>query len=193
MASREAVLGLDPIERRISYIGACIALVLAVATLIEWVRNTKTILSTKPGKNNSCPTGYHLAKKLCEKLSTTSQSQWELKFFFILIVSLLLLYFTVRSKRAGVACFAVFLGFGMGFGAGFLFFFLGAWLILRAYRLQKYGDASFTGSNKVAKEMNLAKREGRTPKLARNESIVKPATTPTASKRYTPKKPPRRR
>jgi len=74
---------------------------------------------------------------------------------------------------------------------------LGAWLIVRAYRLQKYGDASFFGSNRVAKEEGQAKRANRAAKGAEtSESTASPsksAAPPTASKRYTPKKPPRRR
>ena len=69
------------------------------------------------------------------------------------------------ASAPGSACFAIFLGLGLGLGAGAVFFFLGAWLIIRAYRLQKYGVAGMVASNQVAREMSLARREGREPNL----------------------------
>lgn len=199
MASREVVLGLDRLERRISLLGAGFAMIFALATAVEWIRNVATVTTQKPSKTNTCPTGFHLhlVTSLCEKVTRTTRSEWEVRFFFIFIVALCILYFSLRRKRAGVACFSIFLGLGLGVSTGLIFFLMGAWLIVRAYRLQKYGDASFFGSNRVAKEMSRAKREGRTPKIASkggsSTSTSIPATPPTASKRYTPKKPQRRR
>jgi hypothetical protein len=201
LAPREVVLGLDRLERRVSFFGAGVALLFALGTAIEWARNVSTITKVSPSKTDTCPSGYHhltsKATSICEEISKTSQGGWEIRFFFILLIALCILYFTVRRKRAGVACFAVFLGLGLGFGTGFIFFLLGVWLIIRAYRLQKYGEAGFVSSNRVAKEMGQAKREGRSVK-ASSTSNSKDATSrataaPAASKRYTPKKPPRRR
>lgn len=191
------VLGLDSFERTISLVGAGAALIFAIATVAEWIRNVATIATQKPSTSNTCPAGYHLVKSLCEKVTHTTRSQWEVRFLFITIVALCILYFALRRKRAGVACFSIFLGLGLGVSTGLVFFFLGAWLIVRAYRLQKYGDASFFGSNRVAKETGQAKRADRatraTSKGESNPTMTKTAATPTASKRYTPKKPPRRR
>jgi hypothetical protein len=121
------------------------------------------------------------------------------------------LFFALRRKRAGVATFAVFLGLGLGLGSGLVFFFVGAWLIMRAYRLQKYGTPTMMGSNRVAREMAQARKEGREPDIetytgstgtstsstSRTSSSKKTppkSATPEASKRYTPKKPaPKRR
>lgn len=201
LAPREVVLGLDRIERRVSFFGAGVALLFALGTAIEWARNVSTITRVNPSKTNTCPSGYHhltsKATSICEEISKTSQGGWEIRFFFILLIALCILYFTARRKRAGVACFAVFLGLGLGFGTGFIFFLLGVWLIIRAYRLQKYGEAGFVSSNRVAKEMGQAKREGRSVKESSTnnskDTTSKTTTAPAASKRYTPKKPPRRR
>jgi hypothetical protein len=83
---------------------------------------------------------------------------------------------------------------------GIVFLFLGVWLIVRAFRLQRYGEASWSGSNKAAREMAQAKKEGRAPKPnARSKSTVEPppppgpVAPPSASKRYTPKQKPRKR
>ncbi len=201
LAPREVVLGLDRLERRVSFFGAGVALLFALGTAIEWARNASTITKVNPLKTGKCPTGYHhltsKATSICEEITQTSQGGWEIRFFFIFLVALCILYFTVRRKRAGVACFAVFLGLALGFGTGFIFFLLGVWLIIRAYRLQKYGEAGFVSSNRVAKEMGQAKREGRSVKASSTsdskDATSKTAAAPAASKRYTPKKPPRRR
>jgi hypothetical protein len=206
LAPREVVLGLDPLERGLSLFGASIALVLAIVTAIEWARNLPVITTKKYVAGKSCPSAYPThVNTLCEHIVKTTRTEWEVKFFFILIVALCILYFAIRRKRAGVACFAIFLGLGLGLGSGLVFFFLGAWLIIRAYRLQKYGIATMLGSNRVAREMATARKEGRAPNLepitdssstpskGASKSVSSKPTTPEASKRYTPKKPPRRR
>jgi hypothetical protein len=200
MAPRTVVLGLDNLERGISLFGASVGLVLALVTAIEWVRNIPVINTVKHVKGKACPAPYKLVTSLCEQKVITSRSEWEVKFFFILLVSLCILYFALRRKRAGVACFAVFLGLGLGIESGLVFFFLGVWLIVRAYRLQKYGTPTMLGSNRVAKDMAVARKEGRTFKAesssdpsSSSKSAPSKPTSPEASKRYTPKKPPRRR
>ena len=195
------MLGLDNLERGISLFGAGIALVLALVTAIEWVRNVPVINTLKHVKGKACPAPYKLVTSLCEQKVVTTRSEWEVKFFFILLVGLCILYFALRRKRAGVACFAVFLGLGLGIESGLVFFFLGVWLIVRAYRLQKYGVATMLGSNRVAKDMATARKEGRSFKPdssssssdSTSKSTPTKPTAPEASKRYTPKKPPRRR
>jgi multidrug transporter EmrE-like cation transporter len=200
LAPREVVLGLDPLERRVSLIGAIFAFAISAVPGLDWLRNVKTLSKLTPSKTNTCTAGFHLVGSFCEKVTAT-RSSWAIQFFFVFVVALCLLYFALKRTRAGVACFAIFLGLGHVSDVGVLFFALGAWLILRAYRLQKYGDPTFAGSNRIAKEMSQAKREGRAPKLdvAKTttdtviKNVAKPPTPPPASKRYTPKKPPRRR
>jgi len=212
LAPREAVLGLDPLERGISLFGAGIAFVLAIVTAIEWKRNLPTITTTKYKAGKACPSAFPThVNTLCEHIVKTTRTEWEIKFFFIVLVAACILFFAIRRKRAGVATFAVFLGLGLGLGSGLVFFFMGAWLIMRAYRLQKYGNATMMGSNRVAREMAQARKEGRQPDIepyagtAGSSSAATPrtggskktppkSTTPEASKRYTPKKPaPKRR
>lgn len=197
VAPREVVLGLDRVEWGLSLFATFVAMVLAIFTAIEWIRNSPITKETKPSSTNACPSGYHLvhAIKMCEKITRSVRGQWGIQFLFIFVVGLCLLYFVLRRKRAGVACFAIFLGFYLGIlSAGAIFFFLGAWLILRAYRLQKYGDATFFGSNRAAKEIGQARRAGRAERpSASADDAAKPAAPPSASKRYTPKKQQRRR
>lgn len=202
-APREIVLGLDRLERRISLAGAGLGLALALVTLAQWIGNVANVTTHAPTKAGTCPRGYHYhaTNKLCELITHSSSGQWEIRFAFIFVVALFLLFFALRRKRAGVVCFSVFLGLGLGVGTGLAFVFLGLWLLFRAYRLQKYGDASFATSTRVAKERGREKRSGRsTTRASSRESPSSSHRTragapelPEASKRYTPKKTPRRR
>jgi hypothetical protein len=199
LAPREVVLGLDHLERRVSFISVGAAFLLALVTVIEWARNAKTTNTAKLSSTNTCPTGFHRAGTLCKEVVTSTAGAWEIRLLFIVVVALCILYFTVRRKRAGVACFAIFLGFGPVYGAGLIFVLFGSWLILRAYRLQRFGEAGFASSNRVAKERGRARREGRVTKSTSStganakDTTQRAVSAPAASKRYTPKKPPRRR
>lgn len=198
LAPREVVLGLDSLEHGVGLFGAGVAFILALVTAIEWIRNLPVRTTVKHVKGKACPPAYALhIKLLCEHVNHETRSYWEVRFFFIVVVALCLLYFTIRRKRAGVACFSVFLGLGLGLSSGIVFLFLGVWLILRAYRLQKYGVAGMLASNRVAREKGTARREGRAPNLATARGTADPTpkvlAPPSASKRYTPKKPPRKR
>jgi hypothetical protein len=190
---------MDKIERNVSFFGAAIAVVISLVSLYGWVKKSPVITTQKYVKGKPCPKAYpshHL--EFCEHILKESSSYWATRFFFVFVVALLLLFFAWRRKRAGVACFACFLGIGLGV-AGVVFVFLGAWLIVRAFRLQRYGEATWSGSNKIAREMAQARREGRdaTPKPPKSSAAPAPApgpvAPPSASKRYTPKQRPRKR
>ncbi len=102
-----------------------------------------------------------------------------------------------KRKRTLVAFSLFFVGFGLTISLtfiGFAYIFLGGWLMLRAWRLNKYGT---TNSKAIAREA-AARPRGRqrkeaarsTSKTAAGPGARKP---PTASKRYTPKAPPRKK
>jgi hypothetical protein len=82
--------------------------------------------------------------------------------------------------------------------AGIAFLALGAWLAVRAFRLNKYGDPTFRGSNIKARERAQERRATRgtrasTPRAKRGKTSSTPVSrTPAPSKRYTPKKTNRR-
>jgi hypothetical protein len=85
--------------------------------------------------------------------------------------------------------FTVFVGL-----VGFAFILLGGWLMLRAWRLNKYGT---TNSKTIAREA-AARPRGRERKEAARSTSKSSSTPsarkpPTASKRYTPKAPPRKK
>lgn len=198
MVSRQVVLGIDKFERSISFIAGAIALLLSLIISPHLFKNTYVTDTLKPSKSHSCLSGYHLVANNCQRIRLTHPSDWLPQFLEILIVGLAIVLFAWWRKRAGVAVSALFLGLALG-TVGLPFLFLGGWLIIRALRLQKYGDASFKGSSAQARDMAKARREekSRTPRGQRSKSTAEPTTArptpPPPSKRYTPKQQPRKR
>ncbi|MHB1089148.1 MAG: hypothetical protein ACYC19_10365 [Acidimicrobiales bacterium] len=187
---REMVMGIDELERKASFVAGALAVILAGVLSPHLFKNTTVIDKLAPGKSNTCTAGYHLVGSMCEKVTITTPSDWLIQFLEILIIGAFILFFALRRKRAGVAVASLLLGLALGsVGVGFLFF--GGWLIVRALRLQKYGEASFFASSRKAREMGQAKREARgTATRTRGAKTPVPvsANTPAPSKRYTPKK-----
>ncbi len=185
-------MGIDDLEKKVTYAGGAIALLLAGLFVPRLVKATKVTVTATPGKHHACKAGYHFAASLCEKTHLAQPSTYWPQFLEILIIGGIMMIFAVKAKRAGVAMCALLLGLALG-TVGFPFILLAAWLIVRAFRLQKYGDATFAGSGKRAREMAQAKKEGRayappgSPKTA-SASVPRTANPPEASKRYTPKK-----
>ncbi len=197
-------MGIDTTERKISFIGGGLALVLAAIFIPHLLHNTTVIDTAKLTKLHQCPTGFHLVNAVCQRSRIAHPSAYVLQFLLIIVFGVAMVLFTQRSKRSGVAVCALFLGLALGtFGLPFLF--LGGWLIIRAFRLQKYGDATFAGSNRRAREKAVARRAARTTPTrssakgarrtttrASSKGAVKPSG-PVPSKRYTPKQKPRKR
>jgi multisubunit Na+/H+ antiporter MnhB subunit len=196
--SREVVMGIDNVERRVSLVAGAIALVLAAIISPHLFKNTWVTDTAKPSKSGGCPTGYRLVHAVCQHTYLTHPSTWLPQFLEILIVGLAILFFTWRRNRAGIAVASLLLGLALGV-VGLTFLLLGGWLIIRALRLQRYGDASFSGSTRRAKEMSREKRAARasSPRAPRRDaksSAKQPAVVaPSPSKRYTPKQRARRR
>ncbi len=194
---REVVLGLDLIERRASYVGGTLALILAAIISPHLFKNTWVTDTAKPSARNTCASGYHLVNKVCSYTHLTHPSDWIIQFLEIFILGVGLFIFAKIKKRAGVAVLSLLLGLALGV-VGLPFLFLGGWLVIRALRLQKYGDATFVGSSKAAREaadQRRAEKRSGVPR-ARKSDISTPSTVPAPpapSKRYTPKQRPRRR
>jgi hypothetical protein len=184
------VMGIDELERKASLVAGGLAIILAGVLSPHLFKNTTVVDKLTPSKSNTCTAGYHLVGSICEKVTITTPSDWLVQFLEILIIGGFILYFALRRKRAGVAVASLLLGLALGsVGVGFLFF--GGWLIVRALRLQKYGEASFFASSRKAREMSQARRDSReSPKRTRGSkaSTPAPSNAPVASKRYTPKK-----
>ena len=107
-------------------------------------------------------------------------------------------FYALWKRKRTILCFDFFLvGFGLTVSltvVGFVYIFFGAWLMLRAWRINKYGT---TNAKVIAKEA-AARPRGRERKEAAKASGRSPAKAgerkpPTANKRYTPKAPPRKK
>ena len=133
-------MGIDNVERRVSLVAGAIALVLAAIISPHLFKNTWVTDTAKPSKSGSCPTGYHLVHAVCQHTYLTHPSTWLPQFLEILVVGLAILFFTWRRNRAGIAVASLLLGLALGV-VGLVFLLLGGWLIIRALRLQRYGDA----------------------------------------------------
>jgi hypothetical protein len=190
-------MGLDNIERGISLFAGAIAMVLAAVVSPHLFHNT-TVIDTIPlSKTKKCTAaatklGYKLFNDVCQKPHLSHPSAWWPQFLEILIIGLAIIGFALRRKRVGVAVSGLLLGFALG-SVGLPFLFVGGWLIIRAFRLQRYGDATFAGSSRRAREIGKAKREGRPPRDEKRPAAALPPLPPAESKRYTPKKPPPRK
>lgn len=193
MAPREVVMGLDKLERGVSFAAAGVALIFSALYFPRILAQTTILhLTAKPAKVEPfCPKNYTHQATLCIRTLVTHPAYWLPAFIALAIIGLFILFFAFRRKRAGVIVSCLLLGLYIGaLSNGLLFVFVGGWLIIRAQRLTKYGDASFSGSSRKAKEISKARKEGRTAS-ASDVPAVKSA--PEASKRYTPKQRKRRR
>lgn len=199
LAPRDQILGLDHLEQRLSWTASGLMALLAISTVFLWIRNPYVVSSTSKLASGTCPPGSHLQSNTCEIRSHLSAGGWEFRLLFIVVVGIVLTYFAWRKKRAGVATFSIFLGLGSSAIVGPLsligpvFLLFGVWLIMRAFRLQKYGESSFRGANKAAREqaaVRKSERNGRNSSRqgATTSSDPRRSATPAPSKRYTPKK-----
>lgn len=116
-------------------------------------------------------------------------------------------FLALWKRKRTILTFDLFLvGFGFTLFVGligFVFILLGGWLMLRAWRINRYGT---TNSKLIAREASAQprrrdRRQAGTSAGARSSSKTSKATgpatadrkPPTASKRYTPKSPPRKK
>ncbi len=199
VASRSVIFGLDALERKISFVAGAIALLAAGIFFPHLLKNTYITETAKHVKGKHCAKGYHLVGTSCNKLELTHPSYWLPQFLLIFVMALAIFLFAWRRQRVGVIFAGLFLGLAAG-TAGLIFIFFAAWLGVRAWRLHKYGDASFSGAGKAASQRARERRAnpGATKRTKSKDGGVtvlppKNAAPREASKRYTPKKQTRKR
>ncbi len=204
MVPREVIMGLDKNERALSFVGAAIALVLAAFLIPHLLKDTSVTDKVKKAATKPyCTKPYHLVANACEHIRLTHPSAWWPQFIELIVFGAAILIFALIHKRVGVVVVSRMSWLALSV-TGLPFLFLGAGVMNRAFRLQKWGDPTFSGSNRVAREQAKAKREGRevAPRASRatrgsnaSTQVVSPRATapPAASKRYTPKQKPRKR
>jgi hypothetical protein len=206
---REVIMGLDDLERKIGFAGAGVSALLALIFIPRLLKNTYLTVSSTPTKKNVCGAGYHIVGSLCEKRELTHPSAWIIQPLVFLLFAVAIAAFSYYRRRPGLVVATMLIGFASQpllattTPTGIVFLAFGSWLLIRAYRLHKYGDATFKGSNIRARERAQERRANRgtrgtrgtrgvKSKASKTSSSAQPSRTPAASKRYTPKKTNRR-
>jgi hypothetical protein len=120
----------------------------------------------------------------------------------VIIVLCILGFVTLWKRKRTFVSFALFLigfAFTLFIGLiGFVFILVGGWLMLRAWRINRYG----TTDAKAIRQEAASRPRGKGAASAKSSSSTSRGKTssqpgarkpPTASKRYTPKAPPRKK
>lgn len=181
---RRWIRSLEPLERRWGTILAGVAALLSVYSIYEIIHNP-TVSEKITGANGHSHTGL-----------VHQRGTYEL----VLVIQLVLalgMYIGVRYRRRSWLAFSgVMTGLvassviTLFFGVPFLVFF--GWLIVRAWRVQRYGSPTAKGAAAGAVAKREAKRSGK-PTGAPGRAgapVAKKGTTAKSSdpsKRYTPK------
>lgn len=187
MVPAEVLQGLDPLERKLVF--GLSVFGLGLSSLFVFVQQT----GYRKGKlhNGACKEGWELFKNSCRQAYTMTFKEYLWQFLAVLIGAIILAVAGWRKKRVLAAFVALMMGLMLN-TIGLPFMFLGGWLFLRAWRLQRYGVAGFVASNQAARQQALERRGQRTAKgrtttaTSGDDTMRKP---PAQNKRYTPKKP----
>ena len=219
----ERIKLIDPLERRVGTIGVVIGVVLVLAERARYLIKPSTPVSTSVARvGKHCPAHFTYQSvsghMMCVGNVVYSRSHW-IEDTLVLLLFPLAMYISLRlGKRAPLGFTALLTGFAFGttFGVlGFPFLLGGGWLLLRAYRVQKFGSPTakaaiegYTPKTRRQKQAEAAAassaaKPGAKPGAPRTASrrgkkdVAK--TTPTGrpvpeqNKRYTPKAPPKKK
>lgn len=176
---RTVMRTLDPQEIKLSF-GAFVLAIIAGVAIPAYIISTNKI--SKAGKNSIAvaPDAALLGGVIVALCVIGFLAVWKRKRTFVAF-DLFLIGFA----------FTLFIGL-----IGFVFILLGGWLMLRAWRINRYGT---TDSKAIRQEVASRPRGKRAASPSKTTSKGRvPAQpgarkAPTASKRYTPKAPPRKK
>lgn len=200
------IFSIDQTERRATFFVVFLTALVAVfniAYLVEDHFKVKNFYA-KVSKG-ACPGGYTkvlhppTASHACY-LAVTPSYLW-LQFAIMAAAALALFAFAWFRKRVGVVFVALLAGLAASSlpFVGIVFLAFGFWILWRAWRLQRYGVATFTGASRLAREQAQARKSGTATPTATSTPRPIPAKKVQASdgprvpaepsKRYTPPKP----
>lgn len=197
---RARIAAIDPLERKVGIIGSILGVALALYANVPYMVSKIAVPTTVKPKNKACADGlkYVASTKSCNGVYPASH------YVLPLVVSLVLaiaIYVTVRIRRRAPLAFALVMT-GLAFGTLIVlvpFGLAGAWVMLRAWRTQKYGAPTARvrlegwappaprGTTRRPKSSGPAGGRRRKGAAEDKSTVRKP---PSANKRYTPKTPP---
>jgi hypothetical protein len=203
---RALINRIDARERRIGYGGSALAAVLAVVVAVANSPN-RLIDATRSHKNWACTAGYELLHTSSGFKCQEMRSTWVVALVVPLVLALAILITVRIGRRAPLAFTILITGVaspGIEFAVPFLI--AGGWLILRAWRTQRYGaptaKAPIPGyeppsrrtSPRAGSQATGTRAAGSTAAHGRGKQAAAGARkAPAPSKRYTPKAPKRKR
>jgi hypothetical protein len=209
---RARITQIDPMERKVGLAAAALAAVFALVYTIPYMVSKISVATTVKPVHDTCIDKYHYvaSTNTCNTVYPASHYTFPLVLWLVFAIAI---YVTVRIGRRAPMAFAIVLT-GLAFGTVIImlpFVVGGAWLLLRAYRTQKYGAPTARapvegyvrppprsgrgstrgtgggGSGGGGGTRNASRRtRGGEPEP--EQAVRRP---PTASKRYTPKAAPK--
>ncbi len=158
-------------------------------------KTTKVTQTIAALKNHACIAGFTYDKSSgkCTGKGTYSFNHWIVE-LAVLLAFALAIFVATRLGRRGPVGFAALMG-GLAFEAyvgifGVPFIAGGGWLLIRAWRVQRYGSPTATKANPTGERKPPAARAERPTRAKKKAPAPK---GPAASKRYTPKTPKKKR
>jgi hypothetical protein len=197
---RRRIVRLDRRETLIGYLGALLALVMALAVEFPRVLNPKHALvpvNVLAGKNHTCGPGFkytnvaHVGWR-CAGNITYPASHWLTEMAIMLAFAAALFVAVLIGRRAPLGFVAILTGLAYQSQVGLLglpFLAGGAWLLIRSWRTQRESLAGARSS----KTADTPGTGGASSSRAKASKGTGSPSKPTASKRYTPKTPARKR
>jgi hypothetical protein len=203
---RSRIVTIDPAERKVGIIASILAAALALYFYFyPMVAKIPVVTTVKP-KGTTCAPLVGVKDLQYVKSTNTCNGVYPASHFILpLVVSVVFaiaIYVTVRIRRRSPLAFALVMT-GLAFGSLFVlvpYGLAGAWVMLRAWRTQKYGAPTARGralEGWVPPPPRGSTRRPRStgPSGSRRGKAAEPEKStgrkpPTANKRYTPKAPP---
>jgi hypothetical protein len=203
---RRRINQIDPTERKVGLAAGVLALVFSVVYTVPDMVSKVSVATTVKPVHKVCADHYKYtvnagAAATCNTVYSTSHYVFELVFLLVFSAALLV---TVRIGRRALMAFAIVIC-GLAFGTFLLllpFLVAGGWLLLRAWRTQRYGSptarAPVEGYVPPVRGAPRAPAGPRQPRNATRRGRAAPAAPegkkpPAPSKRYTPKTQKKRR
>jgi hypothetical protein len=208
-----AIRQVDTLERRIGFLGAALAVVIGLVAFVPFISDPHKRFTGQIARiGKHCPPHFKaVAGNQCSGLLTASRSHWIEELVVVILFAAFLAVATWYGRRSLVAFALLFGGLAVvsttGSILGIAYIGAGGWLMVRAYRVQKYGTtnakevativADQRAERKAAgKTSGSSRSSSRTPTTSSKGKKSTPADgkpRPQANKRYTPKTPPRKR